>query len=229
MTEQQPLMLVAGAGAGLGQALMRRFETGGYKAVGLVRSLPPENPSDLDLRQVDLADADAAIALITELITTYGPPKAVVHNTAELVIQPFAETTLEDFERCWSSMVKAAIVLAQAVMQPMVRGGGGALIISGATASLRGGARFSAFASAKFALRGLTQSLAREYQPSGVHVVHVILDGIIDTERSRQLHSLDPAKMLKPEDIAEAYWQFAHQPRSAWSHEVDLRPYSERF
>ena len=94
---------------------------------------------------------------------------------------------------------------------------------------MRGGARFSAFASAKFALRGLTQSLAREYQPAGVHVCHVILDGIIDTARSRDLHALDPAKMMKPEDIADAYWQLAHQPKSTWTHELDLRPSSESF
>ncbi len=221
-------MIVSGAGAGLGQSLLRRFQEGGYRAIGLTRSRPNKS-ANLDLRQIDMTDAETASALITELISIYGPPKAVVHNTAELVIQAFPETRLEDFERCWRSMVQTAIVLAQSVLQPMVRGGGGAFIVSGATASLRGGAKFSAFASSKFALRGLTQSLAREYQPTGVHVVHAILDGIIDTERSRQLHSLDPAKMLKPEDIAEAYWQFAHQPSSAWSHEIDLRPRTESF
>ena len=152
MSNSQPLMIVAGAGAGLGQSLLHRFKADGYRAIGLVRSVP-EKTTDLDLRQVDLTDAETAGALITDLITRYGPPKVVVHNTAELVIQPFAETTLEEFERCWQSMVQAAVVLAQSVMQPMVRGGGGALLVSGATASLRGGARFSAFASAKFALR----------------------------------------------------------------------------
>lgn len=221
-------MLVAGAGAGLGQSLLRRFQAGGYTSIGLVRSLP-EGKTDLELRQVDLSHTETASALITELITTYGPPQVVVHNTAQLVIQPFAETTLDDFEQCWQSMVKTAIVVAQSVLEPIVRGGGGAFIVSGATASLRGSAKFSAFASAKFALRGLTQSIAREYQPAGIHVVHTILDGIIDTERSRLLHSLDPAKMLKPEDIAEVYWQLAHQPTSAWSHEIDLRPYTESF
>ena len=93
--------------------------------------------------------------------------------------------------------------------------------MSGATASLRGGA--------KFALRGFTQSLAREFQRAGVHVCHAILDGIIDTARSRGLHSLDPAKMIKPADIAEVYWQLAHQPKSTWTHELDLRPASEGF
>ena len=156
-------------------------------------------------------------------------PTVVVHNTAELVIKSFADTTLDDFDRCWQSMVKAAVVLAQSVMAPMVQNGGGAFIVSGATASLRGGAKFSAFSSAKFALRGLTQSLAREYQSAGIHVIHAILDGIIDTPRSRQLHSLDPAKMMNPKDIAEAYWQAAHQPTSTWTHELDLRPRSEHF
>ncbi len=228
MNNNQPLMIVAGAGAGLGQSLLRRFETDGYRAIGLVRSMP-EEPTALDLRRVDMTDTETAGALITDLITTYGPPKVVVHNTAKLVIQSFAETSLEDFEQCWQSMVQAAVILAQSVLQPMVRGGGGTFLVSGATASLRGGASFSAFASAKFALRGLTQSLAREYQPVGVHVVHVILDGIIDTARSRQLHSLDPTKMMNPNDIAEVYWQLTHQPSSTWTHEIDLRPSVETF
>ena len=126
-------------------------------------------------------------------------------------------------------MVQSAVLIAGSTMQPMVRAGGGTFIVSGATASLRGGAKFSAFASAKFALRGLTQSLAREFQPAGVHVCHAILDGIIDTARSRNLHNLDPAKMIKPEDIAEAYWQLAHQPQSTWTHGLDLRPAFEGF
>jgi len=126
-------------------------------------------------------------------------------------------------------MVQTAVLLAQSVLQPMIDAGGGTFIVSGATASLRGGAQFSAFASAKFALRGLAQSLAREHQPSGVHVAHAILDGIIDTDRSRNLHGLDPARMMNPADIAEAYWLIARQPRSTWTHEFDLRPSSEGF
>ncbi len=197
------------------------------EAVGLGRSRP-ENSVGV-FHEIDLSDPDLTAPIIADLIAEHGPPKIVVHNTAELVVAPFAETSLDDFQRTWTSMVQTLVVLAQSVMQPMVRGGGGALIVSGATASLRGGARFSAFASAKFALRGLTQSLAREYQPAGVHVAHVLLDGIIDTAQSRDRHSLDPTKMMKPEDIAQAYWQLAQQPRSTWTHELDLRPLSEAF
>lgn len=227
MTTSQPLVLVAGAGAGLGQAILKRFEAGGCNAVGLGRTKPDDHVGAFN--SVDLADPAAAPDAIAKVIAEHGAPKVLVHNTAELVIAPFTDTHLSDYQRTWESMVQSAILLAQSTLQPMVRAGGGAFIVSGATASLRGGARFSAFASAKFVLRGLTQSLAREFQPAAVHVCHTILDGIIDTQRSRELQSLDPAKMMRPEDLAEVYWQIAHQPQSTWSHELDLRPASEAF
>lgn len=227
MDDTKPLAIVAGAGQGLGQSLLARLTSGGMTAVGLGRT--PYSGAQGEFRQLDLTDPDAVAPVIADLVKVYGPPKIVIHNPAELIIAPFGATALDDYQRCWASMVQSLIVLGQSVLQPMVRGGGGALIVSGATASLRGGAKFSAFASAKFALRGLTQSLAREYQPAGVHIAHVILDGIIDTPRSRNMHSLDPSKMMKADDIAEAYWQLAHQPKSTWTHELDLRPSSEGF
>lgn len=219
--------LVAGAGAGLGQALLARFEHGGLTPVGLGRT-PPDKAIG-EFHSLDLSDTQVVPSTIDRIIAAHGPPAIVVHNTAELVIAPFAETTLDDYQRTWTSMVQTAVLLAQSVLPPMIGAGGGTFIVSGATASLRGGAKFSAFASAKFALRGLTQSLAREHQPSGVHVAHAILDGIINTGRSRSLHGLDPARMMNPADIAEAYWQIAQQPRSTWTHEFDLRPSSESF
>ncbi|WP_136440443.1 SDR family NAD(P)-dependent oxidoreductase [Pacificoceanicola onchidii] len=227
MAGRPPLVIVAGAGAGLGQALLARFRDGGFIPVGLGRS-KPEAPVGA-FHQVDLDGEAAMPATLAAIIAEHGPPRVVIHNASELVIRPFVDGHLDDYQRTWASMVQSAILLAQATLQPMVRAGGGAFIVSGATASLRGGARFSAFASAKFALRGLTQSLAREFQPAGVHVSHVILDGIIDTARSRALHSLDPQKMMRPEEIAEVYWQLAHQPKSTWTHELDLRPASEGF
>ena len=223
----KPLAIVAGAGAGLGQSVLQRFEQGGFNVVGLGRTAPP-NPVG-EFHNLDLSDEDATATTLAAIMDTHGTPKVVVHNTAELVIAPFNDISLQDFSRTWISMVQTAFLLGQATLAPMVNAGGGTFIVSGATASLRGGAKFAAFASAKFALRGLTQSMAREYQPQGVHVCHAILDGIIDTNRSRDLHSLDPAKMMKPEDIAETYWQLAHQPKSTWTHELDLRPASEGF
>lgn len=227
MTTQRQWVLVAGAGAGLGQSLLNRFQTGGYLPIGLGRTKP--DPTTGTFHTLDLTDPKAVNTTIENLIAENGPPRVVVHNTAELVIAPFADTSPEVFQTTWASMVLSAILLGQAVLEPMVQNGGGTFIVSGATASLRGSSKFSAFASAKFALRGLTQSLAREYQPKGIHVSHVILDGIIDSARSRDFHSLDPARMMKPADIAEAYWQLAHQPQSTWTHEIDLRPASEGF
>ena len=227
MVAQKQLVLVAGAGAGLGQSLLSRFEAGGFQPVGLGRTRPDDTIGDF--HTLDLTNAVLVPSKIAEIIEVYGPPRVVIHNTSELVIAPFSATSLGDYQRTWASMVQTAVLLAQATMKPMVQNDGGTFIVSGATASLRGGAKFSAFASAKFALRGLTQSLAREFHPAGVHVCHAILDGIIDTDRSRDLHRLDPGRMMKPEDIAEVYWQLSHQPQSIWTHELDLRPASESF
>ena len=227
MKRTRPLIIVAGAGAGLGQALLKRFEDGGFTPVGLGRTQPENRVGEF--LPLDLSDERTVSGAVATIIDQYGPPKVVIHNTAELIIKPFPDSHISDYQRCWASMVQSAVLLAQSTMQPMVRAGGGAFLVSGATASLRGRANFSAFASAKFALRGLAQSLAREFQPAGVHVCHIILDGIIDTASSRARHSLDPNKMMRPEDIADAYWQLAHQPRSTWTHELDLRPASESF
>ena len=206
---------------------MRRFIANGMTAVGLTRSGMPD--SDLDIRACDLADANAVKPLVSELISTYGAPKIVVHNPAHLVIRAFLELTESDFLDSWRAMTLSAVLLGQSTLQPMVRGGGGSFLVSGATASLRGGANFAAFTAAKFALRGLTQSFAREFQPAGIHVAHIIMDGIIDTAQSRALHKMDPLKMMSPDDIAETLWQIAQQPKSVWSHEIDLRPHSEAF
>ena len=206
---------------------MRRFIANGMTAVGLTRSGAPD--SDLDIRACDLADANVVKPLVSELISTYGAPKIMVHNPAHLVIRAFLELTESDFLDSWRAMTLSAVLLGQSTLQPMVRGGGGSFLVSGATASLRGGANFAAFTAAKFALRGLTQSFAREFQPAGIHVAHIIMDGIIDTAQSRALHKMDPLKMMSPDDIAETFWQIAQQPKSVWSHEIDLRPHSEAF
>ena len=159
----RPFAVVAGAGPGLGQALMRRFIANGMTVVGLSRSGATD--SDLDIRACDLTDANAVRSVISGLISAYGTPKIVVHNPAHLVIRPFLELTESDFIDCWRAMTLSAVLLGQSTLQPMVRGGGGSFLVSGATASLRGGANFAAFTAAKFALRGLTQSFARGFQP----------------------------------------------------------------
>lgn len=222
-----PLAIIGGAGAGLGQSLVRAFAQNGYTSIGLNRSVPDGAAGTI--HAVDLSDPDQTAQTVSDLIQTHGAPKLVVHNAAKLVIAGFEDTTTADFEATWRAMVLSAVNLGRSVLPAMVEGGGGTLIVTGATASLRGGKKFAAFASAKAGLRALTQSLAREYGPQGIHVVHVVLDGIVDTDASRALHSMDPARMMKPEDIARTYLALADQPRSTWTHELDLRPMGEAF
>lgn len=221
-----PLAIVAGSGPGLGQSLVSFLGQNGYKAFGLNRSIPKGAANVLP---TDLTVPGQTQARLNELFSAYGAPKLVVHNTAKLVISPFEDTPNGDFEDTWRSMVLSAVNVARGVLPAMVDAGGGTFIVSGATASLRGGKHFSAFASAKAGLRALTQSLAREYAPRGVHVAHIILDGIVDTEASRARHGLDPARMMKPMEIARTYLDLANQPRSGWTHELDLRPMTEAF
>lgn len=220
------LVLIAGAGSGLGASLMKKFSEASYDPVGINRS---KADGDIDILQADMTSMKQTHAAVEAAIEKYGHPRVVVHNTAQLTIKPFLDMDAGEFEHVWRNMVLSAHNLARASMIPLIDGGGGAFIVSGATASLRGGNKFSAFASAKFALRGLAQSLAREFQPKGVHVAHIILDGIIDTPRSRDLHGMDPARMMSSDDIAQIYIDLTHQPRSTWTHELDLRPASESF
>jgi NAD(P)-dependent dehydrogenase (short-subunit alcohol dehydrogenase family) len=221
----RPLALIAGCGPGLGAHLLQKLDTAGFDAFGLSR----HPAADGRVLPLDLSDPAAVSDTISRLISRIGPPRLVIHNTAHLHIAPFADTQASDFEEAWRNMVLSAVHVAHAVMPAMVAEGRGAFLVSGASASLRGGARFSAFASAKAGLRSLTQSLAREYGPKGVHVAHVVLDGILDTIASRTLQSRPQESMMALADVAQTYLTLAEQPRSAWTFEMDLRPMGESF
>ncbi|MGH1538771.1 MAG: SDR family NAD(P)-dependent oxidoreductase [Gammaproteobacteria bacterium] len=225
----KPLAIIVGAGEGLGTSLASCFTSAGYQVIGLNRSHTQNNSNDILIKQIDASDADSVQQTMDELLKQYGSPNVVIHNPAQLDIKPFLETSTKDFEYAWKSMVLSAINILHAAIPYMLQQGSGTIIASGATASIRSGVNFSAFSSAKFALRGLMQSLAREYQKQGIHIAHVILDGILDTTRSRELHSLDPEKMMSTDDVAEAYLQLVLQKPSAWTHELDLRPKTETF
>lgn len=219
-TENQPLMVLAGIGEGLGSALAARFVAGGYQVVGLSRSARELPLSDYFAIPCDLAKEADVQAAFEQIERQHGQPTVVIHMVGDLLISPFLTLSPEAFESVWRSMVLSAMLVSQQAIARMLPAAHGALLFAGATASLRGGARFSAFASAKFALRGLAQSLAREFQSQGIHVAHLVLDGIIGTAGDTEL---DPAA------LAENFWTLAHQPRSAWTHELDVRPQRERF
>lgn len=223
------LALIGGAGPGLGMAIANKFCAAGFKVIGLNRSAHASPTTGIELISLDTGDSQATQKTLEDIIGQHGTPAVYVHNPAHLVIKPFTSITAEEFTESWQSMVLSAFNCLQVILPHMAEAQSGSVVVSGATASTRGGAKFAAFSSAKFALRGLVQALAREYQPQGVHVSHVLLDGIIDTAKSRAMHSLDPAKMMLADDIASLYLQLCQQPSSAWTHELDLRPQSESF
>jgi NAD(P)-dependent dehydrogenase (short-subunit alcohol dehydrogenase family) len=235
MTGPRPLLLVAGIAEGLGAATAAAFAHAGYDIVGLARSddaagtighlVAAAGGSYVHLHADVTRPDDVAAALAPYR----GRIRVVVHNAHALLIKPFDQITEDEFERVWRVTCLGAMIVARLVLPHMIAAGAGAIILTGATAGVRGNAGFAAFASAKFALRGLAQSLAREYGPSGIHVAHVVLDGLIDAPQTERRFGSGQSARLDPDAIAGTYLSLAGQDRSCWTHELDLRPSAERF
>jgi NAD(P)-dependent dehydrogenase (short-subunit alcohol dehydrogenase family) len=175
-------------------------------------------------------------AFVAKVEEEAGPIQLAVHNIGANVRFDIAETTPRVFTKCWELAALSSLHFAKAIGPKMAERGEGTMIFTGATASLRGQAGFSAFAGAMHAKRALAQSVARELAPSGVHVCHAVIDGPIDTAFVRGLLGEEQYAALKsrggllePEAIADAYWALHEQRRSAWTHELDLRPFCERW
>ena len=229
--------IIAGAGEATGLALARKFASHGLKVHGARRrpdatTLPP----NVSLEAVDFRDAVAVESFVSRVEATSGPVRLAVHNIGANVRYPVLETSERVYRKTWELAALSAFHFAQSIGSRMVERGEGTIIFTGATASTRGGAGFSAFAGAMAAKRMLAQSLARELGPMGVHVGHVVIDGPIDTPFVAQLvgdatfsSMRTKGALLKPDDIADAYLALHLQPKSAWTHELDLRPFAEKF
>ena len=219
--------IVAGVAPGLGETLCARLAARGHRVLALARSDRMEGrlAEGVELRRCDLTDP-AQVARATQ---DAGEVAVCLHTAHRLLIAPFADTPPAEFEAVWRDTCLSAMVTARAVLPGMAARGRGTLVFTGATAAIRGGAKFAAFASAKFALRGLAQSLAREYQPQGVHIAHAVIDGLVWEEQTRARFSPDEAACIAPDAIADAYLALIDQPRSAWTQEMDLRPFSKSF
>ncbi len=215
---------VVGYGAGLGESLVSRFAREGFDVTALSRHTPDSALTAARHDRLDVLAPDVSERL-SRLMADHGVPDVLVYNVGMFLRGAWSELSEADFRACWERMVLGAFRIAKDVLPAMATRGSGSAIFSGATASLRGGAEFAAFASAKFALRGLVQALARSYQPAGVHVAHVILDGVIaGSARGTQYIA-----RLDPDAIAECYWTLSQQPSGAWTHELDLRGANEPF
>jgi NAD(P)-dependent dehydrogenase (short-subunit alcohol dehydrogenase family) len=220
------LAVVAGAGGALGPALAMALGNAGYRTIGLSRNDPGEGFDDFV--PADLADPQAAESVFSSILSRHGAPSVLIYNAHRFLIETFENTTLDDFETVWRTDTLGAFVAAKTLLPSMLEEGG-TILFSGATASTRGSARFSAFASAKFALRGLAQSLAREYGARGIHVAHIVIDGLIDGGHAQQLFDVPPADCISPEALAREYLNLIQQPQSVWSHEIDIRPFNGKF
>ncbi|MBI2959103.1 MAG: SDR family NAD(P)-dependent oxidoreductase [Betaproteobacteria bacterium] len=243
MTKNSKIALIAGVGEGLGGAIARRFAHGGYATALVARSAERlkrvadqiEGSGGRGVAYVaDLREESAVTKLFEDVEKELGPISMAVFNAAAIYRASILDTPADMFEKVWRLTCYAGFLVGREAARHMVPRGHGTLIFTGATASLRGGAQFAAFAAAKGGLRQVAQSMARELGPKGIHVASVIIDGVIDSPRTHErmperMAQLPPAGALKPEHIAEAYWQLHQQPRDAWTFELDLRPWVEKF
>ncbi|MEX0281413.1 MAG: SDR family NAD(P)-dependent oxidoreductase, partial [Arenibacterium sp.] len=225
MADRQ-LAIVAGAGGALGPALADKLVGAGYYAAGIARGKIDSRFDES--HSTDLTDVLAVGKVYDDLVSRHGPPSVLIYNAHKFLIETIEDTSVAEFEAVWRTDVLGAFVAIKHLL-PSMLGQGGTILFSGATASVRGSAKFAAFASAKFALRGLSQSLAREYGARGIHVAHVIIDGLVDGGHAQKLFEKPSEDCLAPEAVAEEYLRIISQTRNAWSHEIDLRPHTGKF
>jgi NAD(P)-dependent dehydrogenase (short-subunit alcohol dehydrogenase family) len=235
--------LVVGAGDATGGAIARRFAAGGLtacvtrrdaaKLVPLIDSISAAGGVAHGFAS-DARKEDEVIALVDRIEREIGPIEVLVFNIGANVPSPVVEETARKYFKIWEMACFGGFLNGREVAKRMLTRQRGTIIFTGATAALRGSANFAAFAGAKHALRALAQSMARELGPQGIHVAHVVVDGAIDTEFIRsnfpERYALKAqGGILDPEHIAENYWHLHTQPRDAWTFELDLRPYMERW
>jgi NAD(P)-dependent dehydrogenase (short-subunit alcohol dehydrogenase family) len=241
----KPVCLIIGAGDDTGAAIARAFAKEGMTAClvrrprhadaleNLARSIRDEG-YDAAAFPADARDEDAMMALFDHIEAHVGPIEVAVFNIGANVRFSITQMTAQVYRKVWEMAAFAGFLMGREAAKRMLARGRGTILFTGATASLRGNNGFSAFAGAKFALRALAQSMARELGPQNIHVAHIIIDGAIDSNFIREnVPDVDTRRdqdaILSPDDIAQNYVMLHNQPRTAWTHEMDLRPWSETF
>ena len=238
-----PVALVIGAGDATGGAIAKRFAREGLTACVTRRSADKLQPLVDEIIAAggkargfasDARKEEQVIELVDTIELEVGPIEVLVFNIGANVPCSILDETAQKYFKIWEMACFSAFLVGREVAKRMVTRQRGSMLFTGATAGLRGSANFAAFAGAKFALRALAQSMARELGPQNIHVAHVVVDGAIDTAFIRdnfpQMYAhKDADGILNPEHIADNYWYLHSQPRDAWTHELDLRPWMEKW
>lgn len=237
------IIIGAGLPEGIGGATALRFAAGGLHVIVSGRTQAKLDQTVSEIRTkggsaeafvADVTSADDLTAIFDRAKEAGQRVSSVVYNAGNNHMTPFADLTAQDFEANWRVCCFGGFLTAKLAMPVLSKQGSGSIIFTGASASLRGKPSFGHFASAKGALRNLAQALAKEYGPAGVHVAHIIIDGVVNGDRAQTnfgdyLGKLNEDGALAPAAIADAFWMVHSQHRSAWTHELDLRPFSENW
>ena len=236
-------VIVGGVGEGLGFAVSARFAAAGHPVVMLARSAEKleqlarrigERGGTAVGRATDLREEEQIVTAFEEVHSLYGRIDAAIYNAGAQHRKPLLEVTGTTFEKVWRLGCFGAFVFGREAVRHMLPQGRGTVLFTGATASMRGGPQFAAFAAAKFGVRAIAQSMAREFGPQGIHVASVVIDGGIDMPAIHQRYAaagraISEDSLLSPAAIAETYYQIHVQHRSAWTNETELRPFKETF
>ncbi|MFL2769978.1 MAG: SDR family NAD(P)-dependent oxidoreductase [Rhodospirillaceae bacterium] len=227
MSHSERLAVIIGAGPGLGAATAKRFVKAGMTSVLVSRN--EERLSEISANiegsvaySCDATDEVVVEKLFADIESQYGAVEVLIYNPGGgFVRTPVVEQTAKQFRKVWEFTAFGGFLCCRAAARYMQKRGHGTILVTGATASLRGGKGFAAFASGKFALRALAQSMARELGPDGIHVAHINIDGAIGQS--------DDSSKLSPDDVAETYYMLYKQSKSNWTHELDIRPWCENW
>ena len=247
MTAKNQTVAVIGAGDFIGAAIARKFAAEGFtlfvgrrngeKLAPLLKDIETAGGKVFG-RSLDARKEDEIVSFLSDA-EKQAPLEVCVFNIGANVNFPLLDTTERVFRKVWEMACYSGFLAGREAARLMLRHGRGNIFFTGATASLRGGAGYAAFASAKFGLRAVAQAAARELWPKNIHVAHLIIDSGVDTEWVRErikeregqaaLDNLDPNRLMPPAAVAEAYWQLYQQPRSAWVFEQEIRPFGEKW
>jgi len=231
----KPIAIVTGVGPGTGSAIVRRFAAGGFRVIALARS-----PDRIRALEQELPDTHAVICdvssesevreAVARVRNSYGPPNVLIHNAVGGGWGTFLEIEPAMLDRNFQVNVMGLLYLAREVAPDMIKAGNGAILVTGNTSSIRGKANFAGFAPTKAAQRVLSESIARDLGPRGIHVAYVLIDAVIDVPRMRERLSDAPDEFfIKPSAIADELWHLYNQDRSAWSFLTEIRPFAEKW